>query len=134
MVPQALLSVLDAHEVLVSVEPIVSPESREDLAGVVLSFEEHEVFVYVDSEFDEVVAATSLPSELLRTGSRYDTGVWCDAAGCSMLWAWQMSNQQGYSDGLQIAFHRPGTGVPSVVVQVIGCASFLEVYEVRRAS
>jgi Family of unknown function (DUF6334) len=33
---------------------------------------------------------------------------WSRLIGCGTLWIWQMVNQNGYFDGLQFAFARPG--------------------------
>lgn len=128
---EILLSVVDAHETLVHVEALVSPELPDEEAGVALRFDRSVVFVVVDPEFDEVRVTNSMPTGLRRAVVRAGD-VWERALGCSVLWAWTMVNQQGYEDGLQLAFHRPGTGVECVTIQLIGCASMLEVHEVTR--
>jgi hypothetical protein len=33
---------------------------------------------------------------------------WSRLIGCGILWIWRMTNQNGYFDGLQLEFARPG--------------------------
>lgn len=128
-----LLAVVDAHETLVRVKALVSPELPEEEAGFALCFDRSMVFVFVDPELDEVRVTSSMPAGLERAIFRA-ADVWERAVGCSVLWAWTLVNQQGYGDGLQLAFHRPGTGVECVTIQLVGCASILEVHEVKRVT
>jgi hypothetical protein len=51
----------------------------------------------------------------------------------SFLWVWELTNQQGYRDGIQFEFALREAGTRSTVtVQFIAIASSLEVYAVNK--
>jgi hypothetical protein len=51
-----------------------------------------------------------------------DSGPWPACMGLGIRWAWCLTNQQGYSDGVRPEFGEPG-GESSAVVEVVVVAS-----------
>jgi Family of unknown function (DUF6334) len=55
------------------------------------------------------------------------SGPWPACMGLGVCWAWCLTNQQGYSDGLRLEFSEPGR-VSSAVVEVVVAASAMHVF------
>ena len=56
---------------------------------------------------------------------------WATCVGFGIRWAWQLTNQQGYSDGVRLEFSKPGES-SRAVVELIVAASAIEIFRVRR--
>jgi hypothetical protein len=56
---------------------------------------------------------------------------WTTCVGFGICWAWQLTNQQGYSDGVRLEFAKPGES-SRAVVELIVAASAIEIFRVRR--
>lgn len=52
---------------------------------------------------------------------------WSDCSGLGVSWAWQLTNQQGYSDGVRLEFSEPGQAFRTVLEMVVS-ASAIQVY------
>jgi len=80
-----------------------------------------------DSEFDTirlVVAPRGVPSNA-GTLDVSTCAPWTRAIGLEVVWAWALTNQQGYTDGLRLQF---GLGEKGVVVELVVSASRLETF------
>jgi hypothetical protein len=55
-----------------------------------------------------------------------DSGPWPVCMGLGICWAWCLTNQQGYSDGVRLEFSEPGVA-SSAVVEFIVAASAIRV-------
>jgi hypothetical protein len=67
---------------------------------------------------------TPRPEEMLRdaTGS----GPWSSCIGFGICWAWCLTNQQGYSDGVRLEFsERGGASIAIVELVVVASAIYL---------
>ena len=62
----------------------------------------------------------SEPHETLVDVGTFD--LWAQCLGLKIHWAWQMTNQQGYSDGVRLEFGEPG-GKSVAVVEMVVLAS-----------
>ena len=54
---------------------------------------------------------------------------WSECMGLGVRWAWQLTNQQGYSDGVRLEFGKPGEESRSVV-ELIAVASAIQMFVV----
>ena len=52
---------------------------------------------------------------------------WPTCIGLGVCWAWRLTNQQGYSDGVRLEFSEPG-GALSATVEFIVAASAIQIY------
>ncbi len=59
---------------------------------------------------------------------------WNEAIHRPMLWVWQLTNHQGYPDGIQFAFLDEESGIEAIIIQAMGKASTLEIGVVRWVS
>jgi len=65
------------------------------------------------------------PGETLIEASDY--GPWSACIGLSICWAWCLTNQQGYSDGVRLEFSERG-GVSIAVVEFVVAASTIHLF------
>jgi hypothetical protein len=85
-------------------------------------------------EDDDTVAAATGDGLACADGRWIDVSehaVWAKCRGKHAVWAWALTNQQGYADGIRIEF-APFTGEP-VTVEAIVAASAFRLYSVREA-
>ncbi len=61
---------------------------------------------------------------LVEAGS---SSPWSECIGLGICWAWQLTNQQGYSDGARLEFSEPGEE-SRVVVELIVVASAIKLF------
>ncbi len=56
-----------------------------------------------------------------------DSDPWSKCLGSGLAWAWELTNQQGYSDGLRLEFENP-VEKSNLVVELIVVASAIELF------
>jgi hypothetical protein len=80
---------------------------------------------------DDDTLAVSLGRPAPRPGETLidatDSGPWPACIGLGICWAWRLTNQQGYSDGVRLEFGGPG-GASSAVVELVVVASAIHVF------
>jgi hypothetical protein len=57
---------------------------------------------------------------------------WSECAGLGVRWAWRLTNQQGYSDGVRLEFSEPGQ-VSRAVVEMVVVASAIHLFVAVRS-
>lgn len=67
------------------------------------------------------------PSETLIDASQ--SAPWSGCVGFSICWAWRLTNQQGYSDGVRFEFSEQGTE-SRAVIELIVAASAIQAFVV----
>ena len=127
-----LLRIIDAGEVLVDVIPFAHLDLPDEYAAIRLHFSPTVLCIYVDPDDDSLHLSTSVPPETTPLPSLAGREPWNLAIGRPILWTWRLVNHQGYSDGLQFAFCDRERSRETVVIQVIGKASMIEVSVVNR--
>jgi hypothetical protein len=83
---------------------------------------------------DDTVTAECGPLELEDTGDWIDVSqqpVWSECIGCTVAWAWTMTNQQGYTDAIRIEFGIVDTH-ESWIVEFVVVASAFDFFVARR--
>jgi hypothetical protein len=81
---------------------------------------------------DDTIAAITGPLERLPDEVMADfsnAAPWSDCLGCHVGWAWQLTNQQGYGDGVRIEFAES-----NVVIELIVAGSAIGVFTVSGAA
>lgn len=92
-----------------------------------LLFEGGAVCVTVDPDWDTVrIGETSIPyTHVVRLT---DISPWNRLIGCKMQWAWTLTNQREFTDGVQFEFAGP---TRSWAIQLIAEASMLTSYSLE---
>ena len=83
---------------------------------------------------DDTLAATLgslLPERKEILSSAIDFEPWKKCLGASVCWAWRLTNQQGYSDGVRLEFSERG-GKSFAIVEMVVAASAICLYEAER--
>lgn len=130
-----LASAVDRGGRLLGVECVFDEDLPKGPVALRLEFEGLSFYLLVDADDDTISVASSLPDELhsLRVTKVDDKeGPWKSAVGFELSWAWLLTNQQGYADGVQLEF-RGGERAELSCIQVIAVASTLELRTLSRA-
>ena len=127
----------DDVAILEIVRMFAHPDLPNGVCLIELSFTEGQVFVAVDDRTDDLICSRTLPEVGFACRRPFPTSFWDPVIGLSLITAWQMTNNRGYRDAVQLRFRaRPSEG-PYTLVQLYGEASQIvlgEVKEIRRAS
>jgi hypothetical protein len=127
LVPSIMASAVDQGGRLLSVECLMDEDLPKGPVALRLEFERLSFYLLADANDDTISVASSLPDELhsLRVSKVDDqAGPWKGAVGSALSWAWLLTNQQGYADGVQLEF-RGGERAELSCIQVIAVASTL---------
>lgn len=127
-----LLSIIDSGETLIDVVGLAHVDLPDQLAAIRFEFSTTMIYIEVDATDDSLNIRDSVPVKTTELRSLAAQEPWAGAIGNLVLWAWRLINHQGYSDGIQFAFSEGGTGIESVVLQLVGKASTVEVSRVSR--
>ena len=80
------------------------PDLPNDIGVLELSFSECTVFVCIDDEYDTLICTNTMPESHSGYTRALTTSFWDDVLGKALTNAWQMTNDRGYPDGLQLRF------------------------------
>lgn len=105
-----------------------------DLNAVVavrLIFEELSVYMTVNCDDDTICVSGDTP--VFTKDERWSDagGLWSKAVGRRIQWYWEMRNNQGYWDGLQIEFVEAQEAKAPICIQAVTIASRLDMREVK---
>jgi|GEM_PF-3047616 len=99
---------------------------------VVFRFNQTAIRVAVDGDTDELVVEVQ-PSPLFPAAQSVSAiAPWRGLIGRSLLWSWQMVNNQGYEDGWQFEFAARLENENPATVQLVAIASEIHVAVVDR--
>ncbi len=125
-------TVHETGEPLINVQGFffVDEPSDDMLVAVQFEFENHVVVLAAQDDDTLQVIESSRHIDEVRVDSRNLSKLspWNRALGKPLLWSWRMTNQQGYSDGVQLQFATNVTG-EKAEVQLIVVASEIKVKE-----
>lgn len=79
---------------------------------------------------DDTLAASFGPLEPEPGEMRVEVGrsaPWSGCLGAGVCWGWELTNQQGYTDGVRLEFREPG-GPSRAVVELVVVASAVQVF------
>lgn len=101
--------------------------SHPDLPGspgvVVLSFPSCHVFICVHDADDTLSCSNELPLSHKSCSLQVPASFWQLLLGKTLTNAWRMTNDRGYSDGIQLRFRDSPNAGEHYIVQMIGEAS-----------
>ena len=99
------------------------------ITAIGLRFESLSAVFRAEPDLDTLAASlgplTPGPDEVLvEVGGREP---WLACIGFGVVWAWRLTNQQGYTDGVRLEFGAPGEA-SRAVVELIVAASAIELF------
>lgn len=126
-----LRSLAEAGE-LTAVDEIVHVDLPDAAEAFVFRFERATVSVVVNADDDTISIRDG--AVLLAEGQSQRPsirgGAWSELLHRHVRWAWLLTNQQGYLDGLQLELANVGEPQGNVV-QLIAIASSIKVYDIK---
>lgn len=110
--------------VLSSVDKLMDPELPLAAEAYVLRFEQLTITIGVNPDDDTVVIVEGERVGPSQTKTPVEP-IWANAVGRPLRWAWLLTNQQGYRDGVQLEWAHPeeARGVCLQLVAVVNFAS-----------
>lgn len=118
---------------LVSVEYLVFQGNARFVTAVGLLFASVSV-VFRAVEADDtlaVILSRLVPGEDETPVEATNSVPWSACLGSSVRWAWRLTNQQGYPDGVRLEFGVPDKA--STVVELIVAASAIQIFVATRS-
>lgn len=110
------------------------PHDALETLVVELSFNEFSVFVYVDTADDTLLCARLRPESYMTEHSRLVTSTfWTPLEGRALTDAWQMHNDRGYRDAIQLRFRESASEGAYTIVQLTAVASRIIVSQLEIA-
>lgn len=123
-----LATLFDSGRALFSVRYLLFEGDPEFITAVELSFESIKAVFRAEPDFDTLAAnigsLETAPDETIFDASHLQP--WHRFMGLQFSFAWQMTNQQGYTDGVRFDFDGQ-TGQPSIIEMVV-YASAIRIY------
>jgi hypothetical protein len=103
------------------------------VTAVELQFESRSAVFRAVADDDTLAASLGqIESEAYETLVEVsDSELWLNYVGYGICWAWQLTNQQGYSDGVRLEFSEPGKESCGVI-ELIVVASAIQLFAARR--
>lgn len=103
------------------------------LVELVLGFERTDVTLAVteDDEFD-LGSRVSADDQAIQEVDLADMVPWSRIIGLPLMWSWEMTNQQGYSDGVQLEFAKD-VASESVIVQLVALGAQIRIRAISSA-
>ena len=123
--------VTDGLGALLKVEELSFADWPEATSALKLSFENGELYNECLADSDELSCSTQLLEDYAVVRDVTDAWLWRRAVNRPVRWLWQLTNQQGYGDGLQYSFAAPGDDQEEVI-QLLAIASRIEILQVGR--
>jgi hypothetical protein len=104
------------------------------ITAIALQFEHLSVVFRAVSDDDTLAASVGAlaaePEEEIADLSTQRP--WSACRGLGVCWGWQLTNQQGYTDGVRLEFSAPGEA-SHTIVELVVIASGFQVFEVVAA-
>ncbi len=113
------------------------PDLPNGIGLVELSFVGGKVFLGIEDEYDTLLYSRAMPESHHSYTLRSSSSFWSPILGRSLVGAWQMTNDRGYSDAIQLRFRERANAGPYTIIQMCGEASQItltELKEVRELS
>jgi hypothetical protein len=127
----------DDVPILEMVKMFAHPDLPDGVGMIELSFTTGRVFIAVDDDTDNLICSRTLPEVGAASTSPFPAGFWDPIIGTALTTAWQMTNDRGYPDAVQLRFRALPNEGPYTIVQLYGEASQItltEVKEIRQTS
>lgn len=123
-----LAKIYDGSGPLVGVSYTLFEGDPQFITAVELRFESLTAVLRAVSDDTLAVSLSTLVPQLGETLiETADSAPWPACIGLGIRWAWRLTNQQGYSDGVRLEFGEPSR-VSSAVVELVVVASAIHVF------
>ncbi|MGA2064899.1 MAG: DUF6334 family protein [Thermoguttaceae bacterium] len=130
---EALARIRDDGGPLRALRYVLFDGSPTFVVGVILEFDTLTATILAEPNYDEILVRLTPyepgPDERVVTGG--SKSPWHGAFGLGVRWAWQMTNQQGYTDGLRFEFGDPDDSERSRTVELLVVASQIKLFVAR---
>lgn len=127
---ETLVRVCDHGGLLVGVSGTLFDGERPFITAVALRFEHLTAVFRADPDDDTLAASVDPvaagPGEVVT--DLCGVAPWPGCLGLGVCWAWRLTNQHGYTDGVRLEFSEPG-GPSRAVVELVAVASGIRVFE-----
>ena len=126
----------DDVPILETVRMFAHPDFADGVSMIEMYFTTGRVFIAIDQDTDNLICSRTLPEVGAPYTIRLPARFWDPIIGKSLTTAWQMTNDRGYPDAVQLRFRALPNEGPYTIVQLYGEASQIivsEVEEIRRA-
>ena len=116
---------------LKEVKMFAHPDLPKDIGVVELQFSKCTVFVCIEDESDTLVCANTMPESYAGYTRSLSSSFWDGVLGKALTNAWQMTNERGYPDALQLRFRDLPNAGPYTMLQMYGEASQITLTELK---
>ena len=103
------------------------PELPEEIALLILKFENLSCAFRIVEDSDEIFISLDVGTDGFV--NRKLSSFWTETFGKNIMFAWELTNNQGYRDGLQLEFTEN-----SLTIQFLVVASSLRLYKIEQVS
>jgi hypothetical protein len=128
-----LAKIYDEGGAFLGAEYTLFQGDRGFITAVGLRFETIDAVFRADPDHDTLVVTIDRlrpdADETLIDAS--NSAPWTTCVGFGIRWAWRLTNQQGYSDGVRLEFAKPGES-SRAVLELIVAASAIEIFQVPK--
>lgn len=113
------------------VKMFAHPDLSNGIGVIELSFSESRVFVCIDNEYDTLICANTMPESHSTYTQVLTVSFWDEVLGKALANAWQMTNDRGYPDAIQLRFRDLPNAGPYTILQMYGEASQIVLTELK---
>jgi hypothetical protein len=128
-----LAKICDEFGQLVAVKYALFEGVSHQISAILLQFESTTATIRAvpDDDTIEVILGTFVPLQHEILVDMSGSSLWELLKGKSVFWAWQLINQQGYTDGLRLEFGEPNL---NTILEMIVIASTIKIFRVSPVS
>jgi hypothetical protein len=116
---------------LVGVGTFAHPDLPSAIGVVGLSFPDCKVFVCIDNEYDSLICTNIMPGSHSGYTRSLSASFWDSLLGKALTNAWQMTNDRGYPDAIQLRFRDLPNAGPYTIIQMCAEASHIVLIELK---
>lgn len=116
---------------LKEVKMFAHPDLPNEIGVVILSFPECRVFICIDDEYDTLICTNAMPDSHSGYTQTLTVSFWDGILGKALTNAWQMTNDRGYPDAVQLRFRDLPNAGPYTTLQMYGEASQITLTELK---
>ena len=114
---------------LSEVKMFAHPDLSNGIGVIELSFPDCKVFVCIGDEYDTLICTNTMPESHSSYTHALTASFWDGVLGKALTNAWQMTNDRGYPDALQLRFRDLPNAGPYTTLQMYGEASQIALTE-----
>jgi hypothetical protein len=127
---ELLTQIVYQSGVLQQVEYVIDPQNLDGLQAIVFIFENDIYTARCLAEDNTIKLSPGRPkvADLYQIVSASKQKPWSMVINARLLWAWSLTNQEGYFDGLRLEFASNSTN-KAVIIEVVSRALSLKIYQ-----